>query len=489
MLWDLSRGQRSDAIKKALLKAQDVARERPVSELIKECKEFMERSTRRIAKLKSELEAETGLLEQSRARLARLEVQQAAPVRDSVVRDGPQVSSLQQMVIQLQAERDSLSQELRRSRGPHARPCGDGPPNVSDIPPLPDQAQDVEQWMNARNFDLRDALEFGSLAVISHRVKSLGARSCKIGFIPHRWGCARSQRNGGTHRTRGSDVGVDLMPRMPSAGVWMSQLLPCDQAQEFLSRVEGNESRRGISNPGPRDSPGSTVPPHRRLRLIRASQGGVESSAREVPSRAGSQVSPPSTVHVSSREREVRGGEEDFLDLEEDLLATRGHRRVVLVPYHGDSTPQSVQDVEPHSLPFTGTTVPAVTGELRNLSQHQVSVMDMTANDSDLERGSVRGNRFATLSDHDSEDDSGSDTITLNGASDVEIGEVVEHTADSEPVCYGGKGPSSGDSIFQFGFSESDGGVHQPSTLDAFSARHVERGVPVSAPGGSEGNC
>ena len=91
------------------------------------------------------VEAETGLLEQSRARLARLEVQQAGPVRDFVVGDGPQVSSLQQMVIQLQAERDSLSQELRRSRAPQARPCGDGPPNVSDIPPLPDQAQDVEQ--------------------------------------------------------------------------------------------------------------------------------------------------------------------------------------------------------------------------------------------------------------------------------------------------------------------------------------------------------
>ena len=108
------------------------------------------------------------------------------------------------------------------------------------------------------------------------------------------------------------------------------------------------------------------MPPHRRLRLIR---GGVESSAREVLLRAGSLVSPPSTVPASSRAvREVRGGEEDFFDgLEEDLLASRGNV------------------VEPHSMPFTGTTVPAVTGELRNHSQHQVSVMDMTAN------GNARG--------------------------------------------------------------------------------------------------
>ena len=71
------------------------------------------------------------------------------------------------------------------------------------------------------------------------------------------------------------------------------------------------------SNPGPRDSPGR----HRRLRLIR---GGVESSAREVPLRVGSLVSPPSTVLASSSAKRVRGGEEDFLDgLEEDLLASR----------------------------------------------------------------------------------------------------------------------------------------------------------------------
>ena len=102
-----------------------------------------------------------------------------------------QVSSLLQ--IQLQAERDSLSQELRRSRGPHARPCGDGPPNVSDIPPLPVQAQDVEQWMNAINFHLRDALKFGSPAVISLMSKLRQLQNWlhfpEVGFckIPTQW--------------------------------------------------------------------------------------------------------------------------------------------------------------------------------------------------------------------------------------------------------------------------------------------------------------
>ena len=101
----------------------------------------------------------------------------------------------------------------------------------------------------------------------------------------------------------------------------MSQLPPCDQAQEFLLRVEGNQSRRGIQ---PR-----TKGQSRELSATtQASQvrGGVESSAREVPLRAGSPVSPPSAVHASSRVvREVRGCEEDVLDgLEEELLASRG---------------------------------------------------------------------------------------------------------------------------------------------------------------------
>ena len=128
-------GPEVDAIKKALVKAQDVVRERPVSELIKEWKELMKRSTRRIAKLKSELEAETGLLEQSRARLARLESSTSSSgQRFCGWRWSPGVvfATDGESSCKKNRERDSLSQELRRSRGPHARPCGDGPPNVSD---------------------------------------------------------------------------------------------------------------------------------------------------------------------------------------------------------------------------------------------------------------------------------------------------------------------------------------------------------------------
>ena len=133
------------------------------------------RSTKRISKLKSDLETETGPLEDSRARLTRLEAQ-AAPVGDPVVAEGAQVLTLQQMVNQLKGERDSLSQELRRSRAVKARPwCGEGPPDVSVIPPIPDHQQDLEEWMNSRNCGLRDAFEFGSPEVVA-RVSTLLAQ-------------------------------------------------------------------------------------------------------------------------------------------------------------------------------------------------------------------------------------------------------------------------------------------------------------------------
>ena len=126
-------------------KAQKVARERPIAELVKECKDFIERSTRRVNKLKAELESETGLLEEGRVRLARLIAQQATPVAEPVAGCGPS-STLQQMVNQLQLERDSLSQ------------CQCNSPSARSLPGL-------EEWLNLRNCELRDAL--GSPDVIA----------------------------------------------------------------------------------------------------------------------------------------------------------------------------------------------------------------------------------------------------------------------------------------------------------------------------------
>ena len=67
--------------------------------------------------------------------------------------------TLQQMVNQMKGERDSLSQELRRSRAVKARLwCGEGPP---------DHHQDLEERMKSSTCELRDALEFGSPEVVA----------------------------------------------------------------------------------------------------------------------------------------------------------------------------------------------------------------------------------------------------------------------------------------------------------------------------------
>ena len=176
-------GPEVDAIKRSLKKAQEAARERPVGVLVKECKEFIDRSTKRITKLKAELDAETVLLQESRARLSRLEAQEVATPPTLVdTGRGAQVVNLQQMVNQLQAERDALSQELRRSRAPKDKKswAGDAPPDLSSIPPVPDDHQAIEEWMTARNQDLRNALEFGTADVISQVSNMLAQEASKL---------------------------------------------------------------------------------------------------------------------------------------------------------------------------------------------------------------------------------------------------------------------------------------------------------------------
>ena len=86
------------------------------------------------------------------------------------------------MVNQLQAERDALSQELRRNRVPKDTTpwAGDAAPDLSSIPPLPDDHQAIEEWMTSRNGDLRNALEFGSADVISQVSIMLAQGAAKL---------------------------------------------------------------------------------------------------------------------------------------------------------------------------------------------------------------------------------------------------------------------------------------------------------------------
>ena len=66
-------------------------------------------------------------------------------------------------------KRDALSQELRRNRAPKARSWGgDGPPDLNNVPPLPDDHQGIKGRVEECE-ELRSAgcLEFGFADVIS----------------------------------------------------------------------------------------------------------------------------------------------------------------------------------------------------------------------------------------------------------------------------------------------------------------------------------
>ena len=99
---------------------------------------------------------------------------------------GDEVSKMQMLVTelnQLAAERDALSRELR-SRAPKARSWGgDGPPDLNNVPPLPTNHQAIEEWVNARNCGLRDALEFGYADVISQVSNVLAQGASKMATL------------------------------------------------------------------------------------------------------------------------------------------------------------------------------------------------------------------------------------------------------------------------------------------------------------------
>ena len=101
-------GPEVDAIKRSLKKAQEAARERPVGVLVKKCKEFINQSTKRITKLKAELDADTVLLQESRARLSRLEAQEVA-TSPTLVDTG------RGAVCQFAADGESVAGRTRRS--------------------------------------------------------------------------------------------------------------------------------------------------------------------------------------------------------------------------------------------------------------------------------------------------------------------------------------------------------------------------------------
>ena len=121
-----STGPAVDALKSELEKARQAAKVPPLNVQVSSTQDFIRRSERRLAELEEEHTAESKLLEEARERLRQLEAARCA--QEAVASSpsatpldlGTQVQTLQQMVNQLQEERDALAKEVQS--GPVERP-------------------------------------------------------------------------------------------------------------------------------------------------------------------------------------------------------------------------------------------------------------------------------------------------------------------------------------------------------------------------------
>ena len=176
-----STGQEVDFLKKALTKAHEVARERPLEVQIKECREFISRSEQRLARLEADRQAELALLTEGKSRLSRLESQHLEAPRQQ---PKPGVTELEQRIQALVHECEAL----RAAATPvlhQEKPiwCSERCPSLDNIPPVPDDVQDVEGWLSCRNCELRNALEFGDPGTIAFLGKLVAEGASKLAVL------------------------------------------------------------------------------------------------------------------------------------------------------------------------------------------------------------------------------------------------------------------------------------------------------------------
>ena len=151
---------------KLLVEALRIARSKakvlPVEEQIIACKNFVERGRKRVSRVEAvisrALEQKVVFekeVQEGEARLQQLEESQSQRTGDAAA----SVIELQRRIDDLTSERDSLRA---------ATPMADGPPVVESIPPIPmSSVQDIEGWLSNRNYELRNALEFGDSATVA----------------------------------------------------------------------------------------------------------------------------------------------------------------------------------------------------------------------------------------------------------------------------------------------------------------------------------
>ena len=177
-------GPEVDALRNALARAKVAASPPPVDVQLSQCQQFIERTVKRIEDLERSREVESVRLQEARDRLQRL--QQEAAVRVSA--PVPVATDASSEVLRLQNIVSQLQVQLAKSEGSVAGVAMDGviqesPLKKGRVRPENFVCQTVEElieWMDARQSDMRVAVEVGNASEVSRLAAMLAEGASQL---------------------------------------------------------------------------------------------------------------------------------------------------------------------------------------------------------------------------------------------------------------------------------------------------------------------
>ena len=149
-------------LKDALQATKSRSKVPPVAERVEACKKFLERAKRRVARRQRVINMEE--VEEAEKRMLVLQAEAAHP--PELVARGRGVAEADCGVDQGTGFFVTVSQH-RSPQGSAGRMVLNDIPDLTNVPPMPTNPQDLEGWISNRNCELRNALEFGDVFSIT----------------------------------------------------------------------------------------------------------------------------------------------------------------------------------------------------------------------------------------------------------------------------------------------------------------------------------
>ena len=138
----------------SLKRAKRASQEPPLSTQIAQIEAFVERAKKRLATHDAQREGLVQELESSQARLDRLRRLEVPTVVPGATDAESEIAALKAKLVQLQGEREEAVGERPRVRQRISDRC-------LDTEPMPYTTQELWEWMNRKQQELHDTLQFG----------------------------------------------------------------------------------------------------------------------------------------------------------------------------------------------------------------------------------------------------------------------------------------------------------------------------------------